>query len=379
VNHRLFRALSVFDEVLAKTLGRLSAVLNSPHEQAVAHTLYGWLTSLFHAFGLVTFNTDPSRAASGRSELVWHEANRRGIRMEQLVFRGKHLEQYRAQVDDRWFYFDSIPVPPRLMREDTSWIDDKLLLAKRLHEHGLPTPHARCVTSWGDAEEAFHTMTKPVIVKPRRGSRGRHTTTRIGTLAELRTAYDLAQEIARELVIEEHLFGSVCRATVVGGKLVGFFRADPPQVTGDGVHTIGELIAQKNASRHERLGEVVITDDLISFIRRAGYTLEGVLPHGVVLDLSAKTGRFYGGSTEEMLTNVHPKMHEIFTKAAGIIGAPVAGFDLISADPTQDPDTERWGIIECNSLPFIDLHYYALRGEPVDVARHIWDLWNESE
>ncbi|MFA6503055.1 MAG: hypothetical protein WCT45_02245, partial [Candidatus Paceibacterota bacterium] len=140
-----------------------------------------------------------------------------------------------------------------------------------------------------------------------------------------------------------------------------------------------ELIAQKNASRHERLGEVVITDDLISFIRRAGYTLEGVLPHGVVLDLSAKTGRFYGGSTEEMLTNVHPKMHEIFTKAAGIIGAPVAGFDLISADPTQDPDTERWGIIECNSLPFIDLHYYALRGEPVDVARHIWDLWNESE
>lgn len=218
-------------------------------------------------------------------------------------------------------------------------------------------------------------MQKPVIVKPRRGSRGRHTTTRIETLEELRTAYDLAREIAREVVIEEHFFGSVCRATVVGGKLVGFFRADPPQVVGDGVHTIGELIIEKNRTRHERLGEVLITDDLISFIARAGYSLTDVLPRDVVLDLSAKTGRFYGGHTREMLPEVHLKMHEIFAKAAGVTRAPVAGFDLIINNPENDPDTERWGIIECNSLPFIDLHFYALHGEPIDVAKHIWDLW----
>jgi D-alanine-D-alanine ligase-like ATP-grasp enzyme len=363
--------VNIVDEVLEKSLG----ALRIPHEQVMERALYGWMTVALHTIGLVRWNSDVTKVSSGRSELIWREATRRGIPMEQVVFLGNPIEQYRARFDGRWVYFDSIPVPPALARENRSWIDDKLALAHKLEEHGLSVPKARGVTSWSEAERAFTEMQKPVIVKPRRGSRGRHTTTRIETLLELRAAYDLAREIAREVVIEEHLFGSVCRATVVDGELVGFFRADPPQVVGDGVHTIGELIEEKNRTRHERLGEVLITDDLISFIRRAGYTLESVLPHGVVLDLSAKTGRFYGGHTREMLPEVHPKMHEIFAKAAAVVGAPVAGFDLISANPQSDPDAERWGIIECNSLPFIDLHYYALHGEPVDVAKHIWDLW----
>mgnify|MGYP006366473691 FL=1 len=76
-----------------------------------------------------------------------------------------------------------------------------------------------------------------------------------------------------------------------------------------------------------------------------------------------------------MLPEVHPKMHSIFKKAGEIVSVPVAGFDLIIEDPSSDPDTQNWGIIECNSLPFIDLHYFALEGEPVNVATFIWDLW----
>ena len=78
-----------------------------------------------------------------------------------------------------------------------------------------------------------------------------------------------------------------------------------------------------------------------------------------------------------MLPEVHPKMYEIFRKAGELVEAPVVGFDLIIEDPTQDPDTQKWGIIECNSMPFIDLHYFALEGQPVDLAGRVWDLWKD--
>jgi len=57
------------------------------------------------------------------------------------------------------------------------------------------------------------------------------------------------------------------------------------------------------------------------------------------------------------------------------VGLSVVGFDCIIPDPTKDANSQRWGIIECNSLPFIDLHYFALEGKPKNIAGMIWDMW----
>jgi cyanophycin synthetase len=74
---------------------------------------------------------------------------------------------------------------------------------------------------------------------------------------------------------------------------------------------------------------------------------------------------------------VHPKLREYLERAAAALGVPIVGFDLIIKDPEGDPEIQEWGIIEANSLPFIDLHYLPLHGEPSNVAAHVWDLWNE--
>lgn len=181
------------------------------------------------------------------------------------------------------------------------------------------------------------------------------------------------------MVAQEHLFGSVYRATVINNELVGFFRADPPRVTGDGKSTIAELIKIKNKNHHELLSDIEINQELLDFIKRQNHTLETILPSDTTIDLIAKTGRMYGGYTKEMLPEVHPKMHQIFKKAGEVVSAPVLGFDLIIEDPTADPDLQRWGIIECNSLPFIDLHYFSLEGEHINLAKNVWDLWDKQK
>jgi D-alanine-D-alanine ligase-like ATP-grasp enzyme len=295
--------------------------------------------------------------------------------MEQVVVFGKPVDHYRAKMNGKYVYFNSLPIPRWLPQSGYRWVDDKLLLSKKLNAVGIPSPRTIKIKTLKQAKKAFEELQKPLILKPEWGSRGRHTTTNIHTVEELEKAYDLVKQIAISVVVQEHLVGSVYRATVIDNKLVGFFRADQPQIVGDGVSVIEKLIEEKNTSRRARVSEIVINDDLKHFIARRGYALDSVLPQGEVLSLSAKTGRMYGSYTKEMFPEVHPKMHGIFESAGRLCEAPILGFDLIMEDGTKDPDTQRWGVIECNSLPFIDLHYMALEGEPINLAKNVWDLW----
>ncbi|MCE9585023.1 ATP-grasp domain-containing protein [Candidatus Nomurabacteria bacterium] len=376
VNH----GFMFFSKLMDETVGKIMDVFFSFFLINKSRKLTDWvekqLFNISHFLGIVKYDDDIEKSPNGRSKLIWEEARRRGIEMKQIKVFGKCIDYYKAKINGEIYFFQSIPVPPWLPQEGYNWADDKMIFAEKLQKAGIPSPATKTVYSVTQAFSAFDKLSKPLIVKPKSGSRGRHTTTNINTKDEMRKAFNLAYEISPSMVVQEHLFGSVYRATVVGGKLVGFFRADPPQVTGDGIKNIKELILEKNKNRHERVSDIVVTDELLNFLKRQGYTLDSVIPLGLTINLLAKTGRLYGSYTKEMLPEVHSKMHSIFEKVGEIASLPVAGFDLIILDPTQDPDTQRWGVIECNSLPFIDLHYFSLEGEPVNVAKNVWDLWN---
>ncbi len=374
-NHRLLLISDLLDE----TIGRIGRMFLKIFKIDENHTLFKLFEKFFYKisvfFGFLKYSDDKDKSVTGRSRLVWDEAERRGIKMQQVIMFGRPIEQYRAFVNGKCINFESIPVPPQMSCSGYSWVDDKFILSERLRKEGVASPSAGSALFLGVAEKIFDKLEKPVIVKPRSGSRGRHTTTNINTKEELKKALDLAHVISLAVVVEEHLFGSVYRATTVDGKLVGFFRADPPSVTGDGHSSIEDLVKNKNQNKNERMGDIVIDRDALDFLARQNLGIHSVLEDGRTVNLSAKTGRFFGGYTREMLPEVHPKMHEIFERAAKIVDIPVAGFDLIIGDPTADPDTQRWGIIECNSMPYIDLHFFALEGKPINIAEHVWDLW----
>ena len=331
--------------------------------------------ALFRAVGAAYFTPDISRARTLRSALVWREARKRGIVMEELIAFGKPTEWYRARMNGQWRYFESIPLPPTLSRGGHQWLDDKCALKERLRRIGIPVPLSFVARSARAARAAFEKIGAPVAVKPCTGSRGRHTTVFVPDFASLERAFMRARQLNHFVVVEEFLMGSVCRATVVAGALCGFLKADPPAVVGDGKRTIAKLIAEKNRTRPARVAEVLIRPELMEFVERQGYALSDILPRGQRLPLLFRTGRLFGGRTREMLSAVHPEFRSAFEKAGRAADAPVVGFDAIIPDPTRAPEEQRWGIIEGNSLPFIDLHDFALEGAPANVASRIWDLW----
>src|SRR3989344_401451 len=376
VNHHILFVSNFLEETVGKVSDKFFNFTSKKVWREIAFLVEKFLYSFFSLLGSVRYNTDIEKALTGRSKLIWEEARRRSIPMKQVIVWGKYVEYYRARINGKTFYFQSLPVPPSLPQEGYRWLDDKTTLFKKLAAGGIPVPTTKKIATWRNAVETFEKFNKPIIVKPNFGSRGRHTTTNVKTEKELAGAFSLVRQITPWVVLQEHLFGSVCRATVINNKLVGFFRANPPQVTGDNAKNIEELIFEKNKTRPKQVSEILINDDLGDFIKRQGYVLSSILPEKITIALSAKTGRMYGGYTKEMLSEVHPKMHSIFEKAGEIVQAPVVGFDLLIVDPTKDPDTEPWGIIECNSLPFIDLHYFALEGPQINLAKNIWDLWD---
>lgn len=185
--------------------------------------------------GVLKFNKDINRAITLRSRVIWEEAHRRNIEMEQIVIYSKPIEQYRAKIKNkngksRWFYFESLPIPPYLPQDSYGYIDDKVRLKKALRVAGIPVPKSLSAKNEKQALSAFDNLVKPLIVKPRIGSRGRHTTVFINTKDELLKAFHIAQKLCKYVAIEEYLVGPVCRATLVGGKLVGFFVGDRKSV-----------------------------------------------------------------------------------------------------------------------------------------------------
>jgi cyanophycin synthetase len=326
--------------------------------------------------GAGKFSDDIDKAASFRSRVIWEEAIRRGIPMKQVVLFGKYLDQYQAEVHGKTIYFESIPIQEEYLIMNDNW-DDKYALKQKFVEIGIPVPAYARLSRFGlqGLDEVYRKFQGPIIVKPQIGSRGRHTVTNITTFEQFTEGVQIVKQICPEVMVEEHLQGDVCRATLVGGVLGGFYVGRVPFVTGDGVHTVRELIAEKDATRPERVGAVHMSQELEDHIRRSGYTLKSIPETGEKVTLTHRLGRLFGGTTEEMIDTLHPSFVPVLERAVRALGLSIAGFDCIIPDPTRDQASQKWGIIECNTLPFIDLHYYALVGKPRNIAGMVWDLW----
>ncbi|MBV9159553.1 MAG: ATP-grasp domain-containing protein [Candidatus Kaiserbacteria bacterium] len=371
---------------LSHSLGMIFAADSDPRERGkivgaidrLVVALDPLVYRFFAALPGARFAHDPVKSATYRSQVIWEEARRRGIEMEQLVLIGKHTDIYRARIDGAWRYFQSLPVPPQLEYPSYGWIDDKIALKRALASAGIDVPRFASVSTLSDARDAFAAIGAPAVVKPRAGSRGRHTTVNVRELEELERAFESAQKLCRYVAIEEYIEGSVCRGTVIGGKLAGFFEARAPRVVGDGLSSIEVLIQKANHTRPERVQDIVLTDESLRFLARSGRTPDFVPALGEIVPLSHRTGRLFGGYTRELFGKEHGKLRQYLERAAKAVGAPVVGFDLIIADPERDPDGQKWGIIEGNSLPYIDLHYLPLEGTPSNTAAAVWDLWERA-
>ena len=319
----------------------------------------------------------PDAKDTGRTKCFWEEAMRRGIKMREFHL-GPVRDGFVAEYKGKTLVFDGLPRPGFQESPSLKWMDNKGIMKEKFLKEGLPVAPGGVAFTVAGALKIFKHLENPVITKPNLGSRSRHTTIHINNPVDLIMGFKKARQLSPLVVIEEELEGDLFRGTLIGGKLVGVVRRNQPSVIGDGIHTLQELLEKEN-KRLERNGPIFhkITIDKESEIelKRQGVTMDDVPELNKVITFSQKTSRGCGGTTTEVTDITHPDNVEMLEHVARFLNDPLIGVDFIMKDITKSYKTEKHsGIIECNSLPFIDLHHYVLFGKPDNVAGKLWDL-----
>jgi D-alanine-D-alanine ligase-like ATP-grasp enzyme len=334
----------------------------------------------FSAIGLGTIVTRADDKNNWRARVIWEEAERRGIAMREFRPFGLAREIFYATYKNDTRGFDGLPRPRAAHESSLSWMDDKGVILKKFSDAGIPMPRGKSVKTVKDAEAVFDSImgngNNAVIVKPAIGSRSRHTYIGINTMEALRHAFLKAKELSPRVVVEEELHGFVFRITLVGGEVAGVMRREPPHVIGDGAHTVHELAIEENNNplRHGPIfHELQIDEETPGILKEQDLTLDTIPEKGRMVILHPKVSRAYGASTTEM-TDIHPDNRTLFLHIAKVLDDPLVGVDFMIDDMARSWKEQLCGVIECNSLPFIDLHHFPLKGPTINAAGKIWDL-----
>ncbi len=251
---------------------------------------------------------------------------------------------------------------------------DKDLTKRLLHAAGVPVPLGRPVTDVEDAWKVAEEVGLPVVVKPQDGNQGKGVTVNITTRAQLEAAYATAQGYSDEVMVERFLPGHDFRLLVVGHQLVAAARREPPQVLGDGVHTISQLVdivnqdPRRGSGHGTALTKIRLDDIAIARIAAEGLTPGSVPAQGQRVVLRNNANLSTGGSATDVTDDVHPEVAARAIEAAQTIGLHICGVDVICESILRPLEEQNGGIVEVNAAPGLRMHLAPSFGRPRNVG-----------
>jgi D-alanine-D-alanine ligase-like ATP-grasp enzyme len=343
------------------------------------HAIVGIL-NFFVTIGIAQKRTSPFPDENTRTLALYEGAAARNIRLTQYRVGRAPLALVAEPQDGsgRVLPFTVIPRPLGFESPSLEWMDDKGILKEKMREGNIPHADGGTARTFKEALAIFKRLNAPVIIKPHRGSRGRHTTLDIRTEEELKRAFLIGMQITTAVIVEKYLHGTVHRVTLVGGEPVAIARREYPHVIGDGAHTVLELIdienqnPLRNGIHFKKLDKV---HRVAEALRKQDLRTKSVPEKGRTVILNDKNSRLHGTTTEDVTDTVHRENIELFKRFAKLLGDPIVGVDFMIDDMkhpwTSQPDA---GVLECNAMPFIDVHHQVISGRKINVAAYLWDV-----
>ncbi len=268
----------------------------------------------------------------------------------------------------------------KVSNEATEIGTDKARTKQYLAEKGISTPGGFTFnreTEVSDVVEKAFKLGFPLVLKPTFGSLGKGVVTGIQTEDELKNSitYVLSEFDYEEFIIERHIEGEDLRLYVIEDQVVGAIKRIPANVTGDGHHTIGELIDQKNDLRknNPHTSTRLIKKDIAlkNYLTQQGLNLDNILDKDKTIYLKGQSNISSGGDSIDVTDKLTDTIRDIAIQVIKAIpGLHHAGLDLV-----VNKDLDSASIIEINTTAGISLHTFPLYGKPRNVAEKIVDYY----
>jgi cyanophycin synthetase len=250
---------------------------------------------------------------------------------------------------------------------------DKDLTKGLLASAGVPTPEGRTVTSPEDAWEAAQDIGLPVVVKPIDGNHGRGVFINLYTQAEIEAAYAVAIEEGSEVLVERHIVGDEHRVLVVGNKVVAAAKGESVWVTGDGKHSVRELIdIQINSDpRRGTSEEHPLNPARIDSAVELELTRQKLTGDSIPVNDQKVLIQINGNVAFDVTHLVHPDVASQVALAARVVGLDIAGIDLVAQDISKPMAEQNAAIVEVNAGPSLLMHLKPASGKPQPVGKEI--------
>ena len=258
-----------------------------------------------------------------------------------------------------------------------SIVQDKELTKQLLDAVGVPVPKGRPVTSAEDAWAAAQQIGVPVVIKPQDGNQGRGVACNLNTREQVLAAYAAAIEEGDEIICEKFAHGADYRLLVIGYKLVAAARREPPQVTGDGRHSMMQLVeeANKDPRRGEdhatSLSKLRLDEIAKGVLAEQGLTVDSIPAAGQVVLIRRNANLSTGGSATDVTDLVHPEVAARVIDGVQMVGLDIAGVDVVCQDISRPLEQQGGIIVEINAAPGLRMHLEPSSGKPRAVGEAI--------
>jgi cyanophycin synthetase len=199
-----------------------------------------------------------------------------------------------------------------------------------------------------------------VVVKPVDGAHGRGVFTGVTEYEQVADAVQTITglTIAGGFIIQQQLQGLDIRVICVDGKYASAMTRVPATVTGDGEHTVEQLIQLEN-QRAERSGEnysTIFNKIDMSYVERhlTPEKLIAVPAEGEAVQVIGISNVGVGGTRKNLDEDIPQFIREASEKIAGELRLPVCGIDFFVDAIPQATDTKEDlnpVVIEVNNCP----------------------------
>ena len=241
----------------------------------------------------------------------------------------------------------------------------KDLTYELLARAGVPVPdHIVVHRSAPRAAHAFlETGPTPLVVKPARGGGGgRGVTPSIETGSQLDRALQLAGSASERVVVERQAVGEHFKFLLLDDELLDVVRRGRPEVVGDGVSTIEELMFAEyelrlRADSTEEMKPFSVDLDCIFTLERQGLRLSSRPPAGRSVVVKTATNTSGGRMCVPVTQEAAPEVVDQVRAAAAAVGVRLAGVDVVAPDIGRSLASSHGVVLEVNPIPGLQHHY----------------------
>jgi cyanophycin synthetase len=302
---------------------------------------------------------------AAKRQIPWIRLNRHSL--VQLGY-GKNQKRIQATIASTT---SSIAVEIACDKEDTK----NLLEAAE-----IPVPRGVVIYDEDDLKAAIKKLGFPLVTKPLNGNHGKGATTDLNSLEEALEGMIAAQKYSRAVICERFITGRDYRVLVINYKFVAAALRTPAAVTGDGVHTIQQLIDLVNSDirrgyGHEKVLTAIKIDDFtLNILKDKNLTLTSVLEKGKELWLKPTANLSTGGTANDVTHLVHPSNIFMAERISRIIGLDICGIDIMAPDLTEPINENGGAVLEVNAAPGFRMHLDPTEGIGRNVAEPVIDM-----